>query len=71
MRNFGRKYISFQGETINCLQLRISLAGARSVLWKGDYWFRTTDGRYLRYRGNSGPFTAITVKELISEERSE
>ena len=30
-------------------------AGWKAPFWKGEYWFRKSDGQFVRYRGDSGP----------------
>ena len=30
-------------------------AGWKAPLWKGEYWFSRNDGKFIRYRGDSGP----------------
>jgi hypothetical protein len=46
-------------------------AGWKAPFWKGEYWFRKSDGQFVRYRGDSGPpGCPDTIIELGEELRS-
>jgi hypothetical protein len=57
--------IRLQGKEINAVHLSISLSGLLSIFWHGDYWYRKTDGRFLRYRGKNKPGGPLAVSELV------
>ena len=56
------------GKDIMAVHLRISLSGLLSVFWHGDYWYRSGDGRFLRYRGKNRSGGPVAVSELVTEE---
>ena len=57
--------INLGGKEIAAVHLRISLSGLLSIFWHGDYWYRKTDGRFLRYRGKNRSGGPIAVSELV------
>jgi hypothetical protein len=59
--------IWLQGKEIAAVHLRVALSGLLSIFWHGDYWYRKSDGRFLRYRGKNTPGAAASVSELIEE----
>jgi hypothetical protein len=59
--------IMLEGKEIAAFHLRISLSGLLSIFWHGDYWYRKTDGRFLRYRGKNRPGGSTAVSELVQE----
>jgi hypothetical protein len=59
--------INLGGKEIAAVHLRISLSGLLSIFWHGDYWYRKTDGRFLRYRGKNRPGGSMAVSELVQE----
>ncbi len=61
--------IDLAGMKVSAVRLRISLSGLLSVFWHGDYWFRSGDGRFLRYRGKNRSGGPVAVSELVGEER--
>ncbi|MCX6556796.1 MAG: hypothetical protein NTW95_05105 [Candidatus Aminicenantes bacterium] len=69
-RQDGEK-ILLAGKEIEAVHVRISLSGLLSIFWHGDYWFRSGDGRFLRYRGKNRPGGSVAVSELIQEKADE
>jgi hypothetical protein len=59
------------GKEIAAVHLRISLSGLLSIFWHGDYWYRRSDGRFLRYRGKNRPGGPVAVSELSGEKANE
>jgi hypothetical protein len=59
--------IDLAGTKVSAVRLRISLSGLLSVFWHGDYWYRSGDGRFLRYRGKNRSGGPVAVSELIAE----
>ena len=63
------------GQTIPVWQVEIRPTGWKSYLWHAHYWFRKSDGRFLRYEGASGPpgapMTVITLNEEEELSREE
>jgi hypothetical protein len=47
-------------------KIRVSPHGLAGYLWSGKYWYRVSDGLFLKYRGTKGmPGTPETVVELL------
>jgi hypothetical protein len=63
----GRENITIGDEQIATRRIRISLPGIASIFWSSDYWFRNTDGLFVRSivtRGPPGtPPTTVTLVE--------
>lgn len=69
-RRSGPETIEVDGESVEAWRVRISLPGVGSVFWGAKYWYRTSDGQFVRYEGTRGPpGTPETVVEKI--DRSE
>jgi hypothetical protein len=60
--------IQVDGRSVRARRMRVSLTGLRALLWHGDYWFRKSDGRYVKYVGGRGLFAGSMTKELVAEE---
>jgi len=63
----GIETISINGKKVEAVYITISLTGLLSVFWTGNYWYRKSDGVFLRYQGKGGPGTGISIMELTSE----
>jgi hypothetical protein len=60
--------IPVDGRTLEALRVRVSPSGILAALWSSLYWFRPSDGAFLRYEAVRGlPGTPKTVVELIEE----
>lgn len=60
--------IELNGEAIETVKVKVTLNNWMSKFWKVHYWFRKSDGVFLRYEGVNGPpGTPLTVTELKSE----
>jgi hypothetical protein len=57
--------IKLGGKDIVAVHVRISLSGLLSIFWHGDYWYRQSDGRFLRFFGVNKPGGPIVVCELV------
>lgn len=58
--------INLNDQDVEALQIRVTLPGLASLFWSSTYWFRKSDGVYLRYEGvRGGPGTPKTIVELI------
>lgn len=64
----GEEEIELDGRRIAAVHVRISLSGLLSIFWHGDYWYRKSDGLFLRYRGKNRSGGPIAVSELVAEE---
>ena len=57
------------GQSVPAQRVRVRPAGFLAPFYSTLYWFRPTDGRFLRYEGVRGlPGTPLTVVELIRED---
>jgi len=56
------------GRELAVTRCQISLAGLLSVFWKGHYWYRTSDGRFVLYRQKGKERERDPVMVLIAEE---
>lgn len=62
------EHLVLAGEAIATWRVVIRPAGLFAALWRGDYWFRQSDRRFLKYRGASGPPGApMTEIDLLEE----
>lgn len=43
------------GRGLPAYHVIIRPAGWKAPFWKGEYWFRKSDGHFIRYSGDSGP----------------
>ena len=65
----GTEYITIKDKSYHALKVNISAAGLRSKFWSGHYWFRVSDGLFLKYEGWNGlPGSTKTIIELIEKE---
>jgi hypothetical protein len=68
-RKCGIERITIQGKEVEAQKIEIRPKGLFSILWKGIYWFRTTDHLFLKYEGATGlPGSAKTTITLVHEE---
>jgi len=63
----GIETITLNGKQVEAVYITISLTGLLSIFWTGNYWYRKSDGVFLRYTGKSGPGTGVSIMELTSE----
>jgi hypothetical protein len=60
--------IPVDGRTLDAMRVKVSPWGLLSLFWSSLYWFRSSDGIFLRFEGVRGlPGTPKTVVELIEE----
>ena len=65
----GSGAVTLDGMRVDAIRLRVRPYGLLSRMWSSLYWFRSSDGRYLRYEAVRGlPGTPTTVVELVTEE---
>ena len=61
--------ITINGRPYHAIKIKISAAGLRSKFWSGHYWFRSSDGLFLKYDGWNGlPGSTKTIIELFEKE---
>jgi hypothetical protein len=64
----GVETLTFKDQAVECVRLRISLSGLLSIFWHGGYWYRKSDGRFVQYKGKSGPGKSVTIMKLVGED---
>ena len=65
----GTEDITINGKLYHTIKIKISAAGLRSKFWSGYYWFRSSDGLFLKYDGWNGlPGSTKTIIELLEKE---
>ncbi len=64
----GEEVIEVAGRKVEAVHVRISLSGLLAMFWHGDYWYRRSDGLFLRYRGRNRKGGPVVVSELVAEE---
>ncbi len=52
-RKIGKEELQIGGKTVTGINIEIRLKGLLSPFWSSHYWFRETDGVWLRYKGVS------------------
>ena len=63
--NLGDEQVTTKAGTFTARKISISLNGFLSHFWQAHYWFRHTDGLFVRYRGANGlPGTPTTTIQL-------
>ena len=65
----GRENIQAAGGAVEAVRVRFTVPGIAPLFWSASWWFRASDGVFLRYEMPRGmPGTPKTVLELIGEE---
>lgn len=49
----GTSRVTVGGKPVDAVHVRISLTGLLRPFWGADYWFRASDGKWLRFQGKS------------------
>ena len=60
--------IFHDGKKIKTKRIKITLAGILSMFWQGKYWYRSSDGKFVRYQGKNGPGQPVSIMDLVSEK---
>lgn len=63
----GTEKTIVNGEEVETIRIKITLSGMLSVFWHGDYWYRQTDGRFIKYRGKNAPRQPVSESQLVQE----
>jgi len=65
----GNEDITIKDKEYQAVKVIIKAAGLRSKFWSGHYWFRASDGLFLKYEGWNGlPGSTKTIIELLEKE---
>jgi len=54
-KKMGEEEVQIEGVSVPAIRLEVRLKGMLSPFWSSTYWYRKTDGVWLRYEGPSGP----------------
>jgi hypothetical protein len=64
--NEGEETVVVGSGRTSARRVRVSPAGLLSLFWSTLYWYRSSDGLFVRYEGVRGlPGTPLTVVELV------
>jgi len=67
--NEGIETITLNKSRVQAFRVRVTLDNWMSVFWSVNYWFRASDGLYIKFEGSRGvPGTPKTLVEIIGEE---
>lgn len=62
----GTEALELNGTTVSAIRVEVRLQGFLAPFWHGTYWYRQSNGQFLRYSAVNGPpGTPRTVIELI------
>jgi hypothetical protein len=61
-----RMTLNLNGTEEEAVEVELRLEGLMALFWKSSYWFRQSDGVFLRFKGPSGPPGA---PEMVVEYR--
>lgn len=58
------EYLTVNDQEVEAVKIKVSV----SIFWSAYYWYRKSDGLYLRYEGvRGGPGTPKSIVELVAE----
>lgn len=66
-KRVGEETISYKGEKTGAIHIRVSPAGIFAALWHANYWFRKSDGVFIRSESTGMPGRPGAVMELIKK----
>ncbi|MBN2755266.1 MAG: hypothetical protein JXR81_10475 [Candidatus Goldbacteria bacterium] len=55
LENKGNEIIDVLGKPTETVKVEMRMAGFLSAFWSADFWFRTSDGAGVKYKGPQGP----------------
>ena len=65
----GEQVITVNGRMLTALRVRMRPLGILRLFWSALYWYRPSDGRFLRYEAVRGlPGTPLTVVEYMGND---
>lgn len=65
----GRESIVIAGTRVEAVRLRMTVPGLPALFWSAAWWFRASDGMFVKYEMARGmPGTPKTLLELIEEQ---
>jgi hypothetical protein len=67
----AREVITVDGGNVDTVRVRFTLPDFRSIFWSSTYWFRATDGLFVKSLETRGPPGAAKVSvELVDEGKA-
>jgi len=63
----GRQQVAWKATQTDAVHVSISLGGVGAILWRGDYWYRPSDGRNLISASDRGVGGGPSRIELVRE----
>ncbi|MBU2646648.1 hypothetical protein KKI24_18210 [bacterium] len=63
----GRETLVISGNRIETVRVKVRLAGAMSLFWHVQYWFRSGDLLLVKYEGVHGPPGTVKTVILLEE----
>lgn len=64
----GEEKLSLANQRVDTIKITVTLTNWMALFWKVHFWFRKTDGQFIRYEGVQGPpGSPKTVIELVEE----
>jgi hypothetical protein len=67
-KRIGEETLSYKGEKFAAIHVRVSPAGIFAALWHANYWFRKSDGVFIRSESTGIPGRPGAVMELTGEK---
>jgi hypothetical protein len=65
----GREMLDTPRGPVEAVRVRFTVAGVSPLFWNASWWFRASDGLFLRYEMPRGmPGTPKTILELLAQE---
>jgi hypothetical protein len=61
----GEESMIIDGAMMPAMHVRVTFSGKLSIAWHGDYWFRSRDGRFVRFAGSVLPGFPDSIFELV------
>lgn len=63
----GLETITLNGREYETCKVKVTPKGILSALWSSYYWYRTSDGLFVQYKGRNGPpGTPYTIVQLLN-----
>ena len=63
----GTDTVLLDGVPTEAVKVRLAPDGLLAAFWHGHYWYRKTDGLFLKFEGRRGlPGSPMTVVHLLS-----
>jgi len=70
-RKLNSESIKIEGKQVEVEKIKVILTGFKSMFWHGLYWYRKSDGLFVKYEGAKGPpGTPITTITLTKEKET-